>query len=144
MRGASTVSLPFSFFFPPRSPRRVQTDMPCSLRCPRFRSLMFFSHNKSGPDFPKQTMLWGLSPPITLCQFQSGLKYDSTVCAPPPLKVYPLSSSTTTTTSPHTFPLSCPRLPLLPFPRSLLTSLPSVFSSPAALLISAGGQITLD
>lgn len=51
---------------------------------------MFFSHNKSGPDFLKQTMLWGLSPPITLCQFQSGLKYDSTVCAslcsksPPP------------------------------------------------------------
>lgn len=46
-------------------------------------SLMFFSHNKSGPDFLKQTMLWGLSPPITLCQFQSGLKYDSTVCASP-------------------------------------------------------------
>lgn len=44
-------------------------------------SPMFFSHNKSGPDFLKQTMLWGLSPPITLCQFQSGLKYDSTVCA---------------------------------------------------------------
>lgn len=42
-------------------------------------------------------MLWGLSPPITLCQFQSGLKYDSTVCAspclkcslPPPFPLYP-------------------------------------------------------
>lgn len=52
-------------------------------------SLMFFSHNKSGPDFLKQTMLWGLSPPITLCQFQSGLKYDSTVCASPCLKCSP-------------------------------------------------------
>ena len=61
-------------------------------------SLMFFSHNKSGPDFLKQTMLWGLSPPITLCQFQSGLKYDSTVCASPcskysPPPPFPLSSS---------------------------------------------------
>lgn len=60
-------------------------------------SLMFFSHNKSGPDFLKQTMLWGLSPPITLCQFQSGLKYDSTVCASPSSKSSP----------PAPFPLSC-------------------------------------
>lgn len=63
-------------------------------------SLMFFSHNKSGPDFLKQTMLWGPSPPITLCQFQSGLKYDSTVCASPCSK------------SPPSTPISS----LLPFP----------------------------
>lgn len=29
-------------------------------------SPLFFSHNKSGPDFLKQTALWGPSPPITL------------------------------------------------------------------------------
>lgn len=57
-------------------------------------SLMFFSHNKSGPDFLKQTMLWGPSPPITLCQFQSGLKYDSTVCASPCTKSLPPALST--------------------------------------------------
>lgn len=73
----------------------VQTDMPCSYAAPLPISWMFFSHNESGPDFPKQTMLWGLSPPKTLCQFQSGLKYDSIVCASlcyelPPLPAPPL------------------------------------------------------
>lgn len=70
-------------------------------------SLMFFSHNKSGPDFLKQTMLWGLSPPITLCQFQSGLKYDSTVCASPCSKSSP----------PPPFPLACPFSLWYPFLR---------------------------
>lgn len=76
------------------APGGAQTVPPLS---PLPISPLFFSHNKSGPDFPKQTALWGPSPPITLCQFQSGLKYDSTVCAsrvspfppPPHLHVIP-------------------------------------------------------
>lgn len=74
------------------APGGAQTVPPLS---PLPISPLFFSHNKSGPDFPKQTALWGPSPPITLCQFQSGLKYDSTVCAsrvspllPPPPSRY--------------------------------------------------------
>lgn len=96
-------------------------------------SLMFFSHNKSGPDFLKQTMLWGLSPPITLCQFQSGLKYDSTVCGSPLLKVLP----------PPPFPLSCPFSLRYPFlrPCSLLNLFPLALFKQR--LISEGRRITL-
>lgn len=80
------------------APGGAQTVPPLS---PLPISPLFFSHNKSGPDFPKQTALWGPSPPITLCQFQSGLKYDSTVCAsrvsplppPPNLHVIPTIAS---------------------------------------------------
>lgn len=78
---------PFSL----RADRHAVLPAPSSLPI----SLAFFSHNKSGPDFLKQTMLWGPSPPITLCQFQSGLKYDSTVCASTLLNVLlstPISS----------------------------------------------------
>lgn len=80
---------PYESLRVPFSPRADRHAMLPALS-PLPISLMFFSHNKSGTDFLKQTMLWGLSPPITLCQFQSGLKYDSTVCAsscskyPPP------------------------------------------------------------
>lgn len=82
---------------------RLRADSPAALPplSPLPISPLFFSHNKSGPDFPKQTALWGPSPPITLCQFQSGLKYDSTVCAsrlspllpPPNLHVIPTIAS---------------------------------------------------
>lgn len=87
------------------APRR-RADSPAALPplSPLPISPLFFSHNKSGPDFPKQTALWGPSPPITLCQFQSGLKYDSTVCAspvppspPPNLHVIPTIASSLTT-----------------------------------------------
>lgn len=98
-------------------------------------SLMFFSHNKSGPDFLKQTMLWGLSPPITLCQFQSGLKYDSTVCASPCSK------------SPPSTPISSllPLLPLLSFPWALQSPWTSLVTqsnslSPDTILASKKGS----